>query len=200
MTQDEFYQNIPDWISKDKKTWNHITLMAYFCHKYTSKHSVRFRLVRWKGNPGLGKESRDFAKLFDTMAVENYKSLSAEEKAEEKLSVVIKIKNYIDWMFDYKFRSGERSVTGTRLFLEPSMINEFERMYNRMLRKHKEDGTFGRLISWARDNVPDIFSSHQLEIPSDLSIINGYIETYQLAAEEPECRLIAKAREIGIYE
>ena len=200
MTQDEFYQNIPDWISKDKKTWNHITLMAYFCHKYTSKHSVRFRLVRWKGNPGLGKESRDFAKLFDTMAAENYKSLSAEEKAKEKLSVVIKIKNYIDWMFDYKFRSGERSVTGTRLFLEPSMINEFERMYSKMLKQHNDGVAFRRLLDWARVNIPDIFSSHQLEMPSDLSIIRGYIETYDLDEDEPECKLISQAKEIGIYE
>jgi hypothetical protein len=198
MTQDEFYQNIPDWISKDKKTWNHITLMAYFCHKYTSKHNVRFRLVRWKGSPGSGKESRDFAKLFETMSEENYKSLPPNKKSEEKLRVVIKIKNYIDWIFDYKFRSGERSVTGTRLFLEPSMINEFERMYEKMLQQHTEGLAFGSLLGWARDNIPDIFSSHQLEIPSDLGIISGYIKTYGLDDGEPESRLLAKAREIGI--
>ena len=199
MTQDEFYQNIPDWISKDKKTWNHITLMAYFCHKYTSKHNVRFRLVRWKGSPGLGKESRDFAKLFDTMAVENYKSLSAEKKAKEKLSVVIKIKNYIDWMFDYKLRSGERSVTGTRLFLEPSMINEFERMYSKMLKKHNESQTFDALVDWANKNIPDIFSNHQLELPEDLSIIDKYVKNYELDGSTPECRLIEKAKSFGIY-
>jgi hypothetical protein len=198
MTQDEFYENIPSWISKYKNTWNHITLVAYFCHKYTKKHDVRFRLVKWKGNPGLGKESRDFAKLFDTIASEDYKSLPSPGKAEERLRVIIKIKNYIDWMFDYKFRSGERSVTGTRLFLEPSIINEFERMYGKMLCLHAEKIAFNKLVGWARDNIPDIFSSHQLDLPSDLSIISGYVETYCLNDDEPESRLLAKAREIGV--
>ena len=27
MNQQEFYEKIPDWISKDKDSWNHITLI-----------------------------------------------------------------------------------------------------------------------------------------------------------------------------
>ena len=139
MNQEEFYQKIPDWISKPKSTWNHITLMAYFCHKYQSVNGVRFRLVRWNRDPGKGKESRDFSRLFKTLAPEDYPSLSKEEKAIKKEEVVVKIYNYINWMFDYKFRRGEKSVTGTQLFLMPAMINEFERMYSDFLRKKQSD-------------------------------------------------------------
>ena len=92
MTQDEFYEKIPEWISKPKETWNHITLMAYFCHKYQAVHGVRFRLVRWASDPGKGKESRDFAKLFKTFAPENYASLSSDEK--RKIREVLNLKIY----------------------------------------------------------------------------------------------------------
>ena len=133
MNQDEFYEKIPEWISQEKARWNHITLMAYFCHKYEKVNGVKFRLVRWKEDPGKGKESRDFSKLFDTFARLDYKELSKEEKEAEKLKVITRIYNYINWMFDYKFRSGDKSVTGTQLFLMPSMINEFDRMYSKFL-------------------------------------------------------------------
>ena len=103
MNQQEFYEKIPDWISKDKDSWNHITLMAYFCYKYREKHGVNFRLVRWKGDPGKGKESRDFAKLIKALAPEDYDSLPACNKQAIKKDVILKIYNYINWMFDYKF-------------------------------------------------------------------------------------------------
>ena len=139
MNQEDFYKKIPEWISKDKAAWNHITLMAYFCHKYEQKNKVRFRLVRWKADPGKGKESRDFAKLFNIFALETYSELSGEARSTEKQRVVKKIYNYINWMFDFKFRSGEKSVTGTGIFLLPSMINEFERMYSSFLQKGKSE-------------------------------------------------------------
>ena len=123
MNQQEFYENIPNWISKDKDSWNHITLMAYFCHKYKEKHGVNFRLVRWKGDPGKGKESRDFAKLFKVLAPEDYNNLTGGDKQDIRSGVILKIYNYINWMFDYKSRRGDKSVTGTGLFLMPSMIS-----------------------------------------------------------------------------
>ena len=60
MTQDEFYEKIPEWVSKPKDTWNHITLMAYFCHKYEKVHGVRFRLVKWQTDPGKGRRAAIF--------------------------------------------------------------------------------------------------------------------------------------------
>ena len=153
MTQDEFYENIPEWISQDKSRWNHITLMAYFCHKYKEVNGVRFRLVRWKGDPGKGKESRDFSSLIKVLAPERYESLPKEEKEEVKSYVVLKIYNYINWMFDYKFRSGDKSVTGTGIFLMPSMINEFERMYSAFLTKDLKGLKFNPILNkWKKSD------------------------------------------------
>ena len=198
MNQQEFYENIPNWISKDKDSWNHITLMAYFCHKYKEKHGVNFRLVRWKGDPGKGKESRDFAKLFKLFAPENYRSLTSEDKLLIRSDLNLKIYNYINWMFDYKFRRGDKSVTGTGLFLMPSMINEFERMYAGYISAKKNRTKIGELVFWAKDNLPEIFSRHQLEELSDLRMIKTYAETYSLPKDSSEALLIAKAKELEV--
>jgi len=200
MTQEEFYENIPKWISKPKKSWNHITLMALFCHEYRNKNGVNFRLVRWNGSPGLGKESRDFAKLFKTLAPENYDELGDEERKKTKLDLTVKISNYISWMFNYKFRSGEKSVTGTGLFLMPSMINEFERMYDSMLKKHNEKNKFKILAEWCKETHPSLASEHQIETTDDLEIIKRYIETYSLSPHEPEAALIGRAKQLGLIQ
>jgi len=198
MNQQEFYENIPDWISKDKDSWNHITLMAYFCHKYREKHGVNFRLVRWKGDPGKGKESRDFAKLFKALAPEDYSDLTGDNRQDIKKDVILKIYNYINWMFDYKFRRGDKSVTGTGLFLMPSMINEFERMYGDYVSHKKKRRSIETLVSWAKHNLPEIFSKHQVEECSDLRMIETYIKTYSLSKDSPESLLLAKAKELEV--
>jgi len=198
MNQQEFYEKIPDWISKDKDSWNHITLMAYFCHKYREKHGVNFRLVRWKGDPGKGKESRDFAKLFKALAPEDYDNLTDYSKQGVKKDIILKIYNYINWMFDYKFRRGDKSVTGTGLFLMPSVINEFERMYTGYMATKKKRKGIGQLVLWAENNLPEIFSKHQVEEVSDLRMIESYIKTYLLSENSPESLLLAKAKELEV--
>jgi hypothetical protein len=198
MNQHEFYEKIPEWISKEKDGWNHITLMAYFCHKYEAKHGVRFRLVRWKGDPGKGKESRDFAKLFKTLAPEEYSTLPPSDKKIVKKAVIIKIYNYINWMFDYKFRRGDRSVTGTNIFLIPSMINEFERMYSSYIEKNKESLKFGELICWANSQLPEIFNLHQIDGLSDIKMIDVYYKAYNLTNDSVEALFLNKAKEMEL--
>jgi hypothetical protein len=154
------------------------------------KNGVRFRLVRWKEDPGKGKESRDMAKLFKTFAPENWESLSKNDKDAEKLKIIMKIYNYINWMFDYKFRSGDRSVTGTQLFLMPSIINEFERMYSKYLATNNGTAKMKELILWAKENVPEIFGLHELEEKRDVQMIEKYAELYHLDDLSPEKVLI----------
>ena len=198
MNQEQFYEKIPEWIQKDRESWNHITLMAYFCHKYRGKHGVNFRLVRWNGDPGKGKESRDFARLIKILAPENFSDMSAEERSKTKAAVVSKIYNYINWMFDYKFRRGERSVTGTGLFLMPSMINEFERMYSKHLSLKQQSRGIQALLSWAEANIPDVLSRHQIEEASDLRMVETYVSTYGLKGDSCEAALLRKAKEMEV--
>ena len=198
MNQEEFYAKIPEWIAKPKSTWNHITLMAYFRHKYEQTNGVKFRLVRWKSDPGKGKESRDFAKLFKTLAPENYSSLEKERKKEVKEEVTHKIYNYINWMFDYKFRRGDRSVTGTKLFLMPAMINEFERMYSSFLAKKKSENSMESLLAWAKKDLPSIFEHHEIEDVRDVKMLQEYVKSYSLDEDSPESMLLNKAKEMNI--
>lgn len=198
MNQDEFYEKIPEWISKPKETWNHITLMAYFCHKYQKVHGVRFRLVKWASDPGKGKESRDFAKLFKTLAPEGYSTLCPSEKKVVRAQVNAKVYNYINWIFDYKFRRGDKSVTGTKLFLLPSMINEFERMYSAFLLKKKSENKFETLLGWAKKKTPAVFDHHQMEYPEDIGMLRTYADTYSLGEGSAEVLLLKKAEELGL--
>ncbi len=198
MNQEEFYQKIPDWISHEKSRWNHITLMAYFCHKYEQKNKVRFRLVKWNADPGKGKESRDFAKLVKLFLPENFDDLSPNEKVESKVFVVQKIYNYINWMFDYKFRSGDKSVTGTNLFLMPSMINEFERMYSSFVQKNLKKDKMESFLDLLKVNYSQIFDSHQIEEIGDLKMLEKYILNYNLPASSIESIVVSKAKEMEV--
>lgn len=198
MTEEEFYENIPEWIKTSYDKWTHITLLGYFCHKYQSKHGVKFRLVRSRKGPTAGKESADFARLFRLLAPENYSDLSSSAKALIRTEVNLKIYNYINWMFDFKFRRGERSVTGTQIFLIPAMINEFERMYAAYLVKQKSRTGIEKLIDWCKKETPEIFLIHQLERINDLKIIEKYVKMYDLELNSPEARVIKKALELEL--
>jgi antitoxin component HigA of HigAB toxin-antitoxin module len=101
-------------------------------------------------------------------------------------------------MFDYKFRRGAQSVNGTRLFLMPSIIVEFERMYNSFLEKKGSENKFEKLISWCKKEAPEIFQAHQLEREEDLKMIRNYAEMYSLNSESLERRVLTKASEVGL--
>jgi len=198
MTQEEFYQKIPDWIGHEKSRWNHITLMAYFCHKYEVKNKTKFRLVRWKADPGKGKESRDFSKLVSLFLPENYEALTSEDQSKAKLETTQKIFNYINWMFDYKFRSGEKSVTGTQLFLMPAMINEFERMYESFLKKNSKKDKMDIFLDKVKKEYPEILDRHQIDEVTDLKILEKYIQNYNLKPESLESIIIKIAKTMEI--
>ncbi len=198
LSEEEFFNNIEEWIKTDISTWTHITLLAYFCHKYEKKNGVKFRLVRARKGPTMGKEAADFAKLFRTLAPENYQDLPKYKKDLVRHEVNMKIYNYINWMFDYKFRRGEQSVNGTKLFLTPSIIVEFERMYSAYLEKKGTQNKFEKLLSWCKENIPDIFQKHQLEREGDLKMIKSYAEMYSLKDDTIEMLCLLKAKEVGI--
>ena len=198
MNEQEFFNSIDTWIAAPKVKWTHVTLLAYFCHKYEKKNGIRFRLVRARKGPTMGKEAADFAKLFRTLAPDNYKELSKSKKDEVREKTNMKVFNYINWMFDYKFRRGQQSVNGTRLFLVPSLIVEFERMYAGYLSKRINDDKLGKLISWCKAELSDIFESHQLEREDDIRMIQKYADMYSLGPDSPERKVLEKAKEFKL--
>ena len=198
MTEEQFHNNISSWIGKDISTWNHITLLAYFCHKYEQVNGIKFRLVRARKGPTMGKEAADFAKLFRTLAPEYYSQLDSDGKKVIRKEVNLKIKNYINWMFDYKFRSGHNSVNGTRLFLLPSMIVEFERMYSKFLNKKKSQDKLSTLLEWCSKEVNQIFDLHELNSLNHLKIIKNYAAENNLDFNSPEVRVVKKAKNLGL--
>lgn len=198
MTEEEFYQNIEEWIHHDISRWNHITLLAYFCHKYQQANGIRFRLVRGKKGPTNGKEAKDFARLFSMLAPENYTELSPDEKRAVRIETNRKIINYINWVFDYKFRGRNQSVNGTQLFLAYNLINEFERMYNYQLQKMEQRDKLEQLLVWCRQENMEILNRHQLERIEDLQMIQKYAESYHLGESSPEVRAVTKAKELGL--
>lgn len=196
MTNEEFFSNIDDWISAPKSNWNHITCLAYFCKKYEQANGVVFRLVPGKKGPTLGKEAADFAKLVRMFYPENMDELSPKFKESAKQETMVKIYNYINWMFDYKFRNNLGSVNGTRFFHIPAIIVEFERMYAKVLKSRGATTTFSDFLSWCKENAPQIFERHQLESKQDLEMIKAYTEFSPNATEE--IKVLQKANELGI--
>lgn len=198
MTDEEFFENIEQWIKSEKENWNHITYLAYFCYKYEKINGVRFRLVRSMKGPTLGKEAADFAKLFKILAPVNYQSLSAIEKKNIRTQLNWKIYNYINWVFDYKFRMKMGSVNGTRLFHTPSLIVEFERMYAKHQLKKESKDKILIFLDWCKKEIPDILELHQLNEEKDIKMLVAYAQSYNLDSSTHEYKAIQKAKEIGI--
>lgn len=199
MTVEEFFASIEKWIAADKKDWNHVTLMAYFCHKYEEKNKVRFRLTKWNETPNKNKEGKDFITLIKTFLPENWEKMDdliLKKKLREE--AIYKCYNYINWMFDYKFRSGEKSVTGTKIFLLPSMIVEFERMYAAVLKKTESTNKFEDFIKEIKEKYPEIFEMHQLESAADLPMIRRYALSYSLDDDSIELKVLKLANKYGL--
>lgn len=198
MTLDELYSKIPTWIEKDKSEWNHLTLLAYFCFKYEQKHNVRFIFASWKGDLAKTKECKDLSKVYKRFLHESYNLMKGEEKKEERTRVIYKVYNYINWMFDYKFRSGEKSVTGTKIFQTPSMINEFERLYSSYLEKKKNKNNLEEFRSFVSLKYPEIFACHQFNDANDIKIFKRYVQGYSLNENSDHYKVILKAESMGL--
>lgn len=196
MTEEEFYQKIPTWIGADRSSWNHITLFAYFCHKYQQKTGVRFKMVRSKAGPTSTKETRDFAKIVKGFCSDGWDDLSEDLKLEEKSFALNKAYNYINWMFDYKYRNSP-AVSGSQVFLVPSVMNEFERMYAAHLIAKKSESGIESLTAWINKNYPEALDRYQLESKEDLALFGKYVTNHRSPNEE--CRkILEKIKEMNL--
>ena len=83
-----------------------------------------------------------------------------------------------------------QSVTGTGIFLLPSIINEFERMYNKYMEDEESKSKIDDLISWCRGSVPQIFSNHQFEDIDDLKMIESYYKANSGMSSDIKCEKI----------
>ena len=196
MTEEEFYQKIPTWIGADRSTWNHITLFAYFCHKYQQKTGVRFKMVRSKSGPTSTKETRDFAKLIKSFCSDGWDDLPEEARAEEKTFALNKTYNYINWMFDYKYRSSS-AVSGTQVFLVPSVVNEFERMYSAHLKTKKSESGIESLLVWISKNYPGALAQYELESKEDLALFVKYVDNHRSPSDECK-KIMEKIKEMNL--
>lgn len=196
MTEEEFYQKIPTWIGADRSTWNHITLFAYFCDKYQKKTGVRFRMVRSKSGPTSTKETRDFAKLVKLFCPDNFDNLSEEEKLDHKTLAINKTYNYINWMFDYKFR-GAPAVSGSQVFLVPSILNEFERMYSAHLSSKKSETKIFDFLNWIKKEVPEALDKFELGTKEDISLFVKYVESKK-TPNEMQYLILNKIKEMNL--
>lgn len=196
MTEEEFYQKIPTWIGAERSTWNHITLFAYFCDKYQQKTGVRFKMVRSKSGPTSTKETKDFAKLIKGFCSDGWDDLPEEARAEEKTFALNKTYNYINWMFDYKYRSSS-AVSGTQVFLVPSVVNEFERMYSAHLKTKKSESGIESLLSWIGKNYPEALDRHELESKEDLALFAKYVSNHRSPSDECK-KILEKIKEMNL--
>lgn len=155
--------------------------------------------VRWAGNPASSKECKDMSKIFNIFAPNNYTELSSDEKSKIRTEVYNKMYNYINWMFDYKCRFGNNSMAvTTQFFLSPYSLNEFQLMYSKAIKNTKSKSKIEDLISWCKQEIPDILENHQLDRGEDIKMIIRYADMHNLQENSVERKLISKAMEMGI--
>ena len=78
-------------------------------------------------------------------------------------------------MFDYKYRTAP-AVSGTQVFLVPSVLNEFERMYAAKLSRQARRTSLDVLTEWIRNSYPSVLNNHQLETDNDIVLFSKYVE------------------------
>lgn len=200
MTKDEFYKNLDNWLAKPKEKWNHVTMVAYFYKKYYLINDTHFIPSRWSGNPGSSKECRDIKRIFDLFSSEDYQELDVQERIQERVKVYSKIYNYINWLFDFKYRNIDRTAITTQFMLQPYNINAFNLAYKKALQKQKSKDTIDVFKEWCKKSVPELLSKFQIESKDDLILISRYIKTYELGNESVEYKAVSYAKEIGLIE
>jgi len=191
----EFREVSKDWILKPKDTWNHITILAYFYNKYYNSYGAYFKFASWKGQPTKTKECRDLSNLLKKFYSEDHSFMNKQEKKQDKINAINKCYNYINWIFDYKFKQRQYYVTGTMIFLKPSLINEFERMYKAFLSKKKKETNFIEIKKWIQSNHPDFLESYSFEDEKDLKIICEFLEE-NFKPEDSEYIISKKIKEM----
>ena len=172
----DFKEISKEWILKPKDTWNHITILAYFYNKYYNSYGAYFKFANWKGQPAKTKECRDLSKLLKKFYSEDFSYFTKKEQKLDKINAIKKCYNYINWIFDYKFKQRQYYVTGTLIFLKPSLINEFERMYKAFLFKKQKVSNIKTIKSWLLKDHPEFLDNYSFEDEKDLKIICEFIQ------------------------
>ena len=198
MTEQEIYNKIDLWIGSSYEDWNHITMMAYFLRKYEETYGVRFSLASYKGNPAKTKECRDFSNLIKKFRSCNYDIKSKDEKSKENYSVNKKVYNFINWVFDQKFSKSQNTITGTRIFLNYNLINEFEAKYKRYQEKNKDKKKLDAFFKKALQLFPEIKDSYELNSKDDIKIMEQSISFYDLDNSSPEFKIVKAAKKAGL--
>jgi hypothetical protein len=198
ITREEFYSKIDEWISKPKEAWNHLTMVAYFYKKYHLANDTHFIPARWSGNPASSKECKDIKKVFDNFVSDNYIDLDKPEKIEERVRVYVKIYNYINWLFDFKYRHTDRSVITTQFMLQPYNLNAFNIAYKTAMSKQQSKDKISVFKDWCKSENPNILERFQIESKDDLILISRYIKTYELGNDSAEHKAVSYAKEIGL--
>ena len=186
MTKEEFYEKCFDWVQKDRSTWNHLTLVAYFVVKYQKKYGIRYKMARWADNPAKTKASRDMSKLV--------KSFQESDPDKDNKFIISKCYNYINWIFDFKFRQGN-TVNSTGLLLTHTLMNEFEKTFAKKMKEYEQKKNSQSIDSWIKDNCPDIYGDYQLNDKNDIEIFIRFCENSELTPDMSEYKLYKKLKE-----
>ena len=192
MSIESLYEKAEVWIEADKEKWNHMTFLGYFIVKYRSTYGVYYRFSRWKNDPTKTKEFRDFSKLLKEFQC----GINMTHGGCKKIANV-KLYNYINWIFDKKFRN-PKVVTGSGIFLKSNLINEFEVLYARKLKEHKRNNSISILKDWLSLNAPSILDDYSINDKNDINIFKNFYINSNLPNNCPETVFYNKLREMRL--
>jgi len=188
MTLEDFYQKCEEWTLKDKSSWNHVTLMAYFVCKYRKTYGVRYKMTRWKNNPAKSKESLDMSRL-----MKQFKVFENGWEDSNK-NTILKCYNYINWIFDRKFKH-QSKVNSTGLLLNHTLINEFEKLFSKKMKEFNNKNIVLSLNKWIAENVSEISDDYEFNDLNDVGIFINYYNANNFGKEDQETMLFAYIKE-----
>ena len=189
MTLEEFYEKSKEWIASDKSSWNHITLMAYFVQKYKKSYGINYRMTKWKNNPAKSKESLDMSKLIKEFRV------SDNGWDSSKKNTILKCYNYINWLFDRKFKH-DKKVNSTGLLLNHTLINEFEKIFNKKMIEFRSKNKVKNLKEWVLENVSQISEDYEFNDENDIKIFVNFFKSNNFDDSSDEFRLYNHIRSL----
>jgi hypothetical protein len=92
------------------------------------------------------------------------------------------------------FRNLRNTITGTRIFLNYNLINEFEAKYKRYQAKNKDSKKLEAFFKRVIKLFPEVKDTYELNSKDDIKIIEQSISFYDLDSSSPEFRIVKAAK------
>lgn len=188
LTWQKFYTNYLQ-LFKKKENWDikkHQVscIIGFFCYMYKNHYDIDYVFVPQNPNPYGSKECRDAWALLSAFHGDAHI-----------------VRKYIYWFFT-KFIKKNTDVVSFAYINTPGIVRRFK-LYMEKKKTLTRSSTLPKVfLEWCQNNIPEIFSSYELNTMNDLGALLGYVKNYndEIDSDSSEFLAIAQATKLNLIK